>query len=258
LFGSILGFWIVGVDTAGAVTFGSNLILNPGAELDAGATTRTATVTPTNWTVTSGSLTAAQYGGGGATTLFPTATSPGPSVRGANFFAGGAGTTTSTSTATATQLITLSPDFSVIDAGNATFDLAGFFGGYREQGDRASLRATFQNVSSTSLGDFTIGPVTPAERVAAFGSSSSNLNQPTGLLSRTTAGVVPTGTRSILLTLSMLRDVVSYNDGYADNLSLVLNNNTPVTNVPEPSSIPGILVGGALFVGVVRKRKQKL
>jgi hypothetical protein len=126
-FGSILGFGIVGVDAAKAVTFGSNLILNPGAELNIGASNRSTTVTPTNWTTTSGNLTAAQYGGGGATTPFPTATSPGPVTRGLNFFAGGAGTNTSTSTSTATQLITLSPDFSVIDAGNATFDLSGFF-----------------------------------------------------------------------------------------------------------------------------------
>jgi hypothetical protein len=132
----------------------------------------------------------------------------------------------------------------------------GFFGGYRIQGDAASLTATFRNGSSTSLGNFTIGPVTPAERIAEFGNIT--LNQATGLLSRTTSGAVPVGTRSILLTLGMLRAVVSYNDGYADNLSLVLNNNTPVTSVPEPSSIPGILVGGALVVSVVRKRKQKL
>jgi hypothetical protein len=258
LLGSILGFGIAGMDAAGAVTFGSNLILNPGAELDIGATNRSATVTPANWTTTSGSLTAAQYGGGGAGTPFPTATSSGSITRGANFFAGGTGTNTSTNTATATQQIALSPNFSVIDAGNATFDLSGFFGGYRSQGDRASLTATFQNASSASLGDVTIGLVTPAERAAAFATSAPNSDLATGMLSRTTSGTVPTGTRSILLTLNMFRDVVTYNDGYADNLSLVLNNNTPVTSVPEPSSIPGMSIGIALVIWIVRKQKQKL
>jgi hypothetical protein len=249
LLGSILGVGIVGVDTAEAVTFGSNLIQNPGAELNIGAANRTANVTPSNWTTST--VTAVQYGAGG-TLPFPTATSPGPTVRGANFFAGGQGNLTST----ATQLITLSPDFSVIDAGDATFDLSGFFGGYREQGDRASLTATFQNSGSTSLGNFTVGPVTAAERIAAFGSPNPGSNQATGLLSRTASGVVPTGTRNILLTLSMLRSDPTYNDGYADNLSLVLNNNTPVTSVPEPSAVPGLLVGSALVVGVIKKRKK--
>jgi hypothetical protein len=34
--------------------------------------------------------------------------------------------------------------------------------------------------------------------------------------------------------------------------------NATATSVPEPSAVPGILIGGALVIGVLRKRKQKL
>jgi hypothetical protein len=140
------------------------------------------------------------------------------------------------------------PNFSAIDSGNATFNLSAFLGGFSSQEDNASLSAIFRNSGGTGLGTFSIGPVTAANR-----------GNTTGLLARSTTGTVPIGTRDILVTLSMTRFSGTANDGYADNLSLVLTDNTPAaTSVPEPSSIPGILVGGALVVGVVKKRKQKL
>jgi hypothetical protein len=238
LVGSILGLSIISANPAGAVTFGSNLIVNGDAESGTGSATGAVVPVP-NWT-TVGNFTVVTYANSSG---FPVATDPGPASRGNNFFAGG-----NSASSSASQTISLSPSFSAIDAGNVSFNLSGFLGGFSSQDDNASLSAVFRNAGGTGLGTFSIGPVLAADRSSA-----------TGLLARSTSGAVPIGTRDILVTLSMTRLAGTSNDGYADNLSLVLNNNTPAaTSVPEPSSIPGILVGGALVVGVIRKRKQKL
>src|SRR2546425_9955415 len=70
-----------------AVTLGTNVIVNPGAEANVGATTRTGVVHPSGWTFNH-NATAVKYGSAGGV---PSATRPGPSTRGNNFFAGGAG-----------------------------------------------------------------------------------------------------------------------------------------------------------------------
>jgi hypothetical protein len=184
-----------------------------------------------------GDFTAITYAIGGG---YPGATSPGPVNRGNNFFGGGSGFASSSGS----QTILLSSSFSEIDAGNVTFNLSGFLGGFENQADNAALSAVFRNAGGTGIGTFAIGPVSAADR--------TNI---TGLLSRSTSGSVPIGTRDILVTLSMERFLGPSNDGYADNLSLVLTNNTPTTSVPEPSAVPGILIGGALVFGAVKKRK---
>src|SRR3954464_6886478 len=68
-----------------SVTLGANLIKNPGAESNTGATTNTQVVTPSNWTANN-HPTAIKYG---ALSALPTSSSPGPSGRGTNLFAGG-------------------------------------------------------------------------------------------------------------------------------------------------------------------------
>jgi hypothetical protein len=45
----------------------------------------------------------------------------------------------------------------------------------------------------------------------------------TKFLEQSSNGPVPMGTRSVLVVLSMTRQEGSSNDGYADNLSLVLD-----------------------------------
>ncbi|WP_310426204.1 PEP-CTERM sorting domain-containing protein [Chamaesiphon sp. VAR_48_metabat_135_sub] len=80
-----------------------------------------------------------------------------------------------------------------------------------------------------------------------------------GLFEQTTSGSVPIGTRSIYTELLMVGPNTGYNDTYADNLSLILTDiNATATSVPEPSEIPGVLIGGALVVGAIKQRKQKL
>lgn len=235
LCGSILSLSIVGVNSAQAVTFGSNLIVNGDAESDLGRNDGTAIGAVTGWTTT-GQFTVITYANPNG---YPTNADPGPASRGNNFFGGGFA-----SPSTASQLITLSPGFTEIDAGNVSFDLSGFLGGFGSQNDNATLSAIFRDAGGTGLGTFSIGPVLAADR--------GNL---TGLLERSTSGTVPIGTRNILVTVNMLLTGGSSNDGYADNLSLVLNNNA-ATAVPEPFTVIGTIVGGTAALRLRKKLRS--
>jgi hypothetical protein len=232
---SILGWSLIGANPAGAVTFGSNLIVNGDAETNLGSPVP-------GWTelgITSPTFTSVQYGTNG----FPTTTDPGPTNRGSNFFAGGA----NIGITTAVQFIDLAAGDGVIDAGNARFNESGFFGGKISEQNYSGLSTIFYGANGgelfrTSLGGYSTG-------------------LSTGLFEQSTSGTVPIGTRRISLQLTLLpaNGLAPYNNGYADNLSLVFTDiNASAPSVPEPSTIPGVLIGGALVVGAIKKRKQKL
>ncbi|MGE5277812.1 MAG: S-layer homology domain-containing protein [Acidobacteriota bacterium] len=180
-----------------AAAQGANLIVNGGAEAGTGSTL-------TGWTVVTGTTESISYATGGG---FPTAASPGPPVRGANFFAGGCCAVTSQ----IRQSVDVSSAAAQIDADAVSFQLSGYLGGFSGQDNNAQVTITFLDGSSGTLGSpVTIGPVLAADR-----------NSVTGLLPRTAAGGVPAGTRSVRVDLIQTGDGF-YNDGYADNLSLVL------------------------------------
>ena len=92
------------------------------------------------------------------------------------------------------------------------YRVSGYFGGYADQSDYAALSISFISATGGTLGSRRIGGVTPQAR-----------SDQTGLLLRAATGYVPPGTRSINVVLTMVRLDGSYNDGYADNLSLVLS-----------------------------------
>jgi len=175
---------------------------------------------PSGWT-TSGNFTVVPYGIGGG---FPDLTSPGPTNRGTNFFAGGP----SNPFSSAFQLIDVSEGATDIDVGRVDFDLSGYLGGFAGQRDHATFTATFQDAGAATLGSAVIGPV-----------SASDRGNVTSLLSRSTQGTIPVGTRQIEVLLEMTRIDGSYNDGYADNLSLEM------TVIPLPASI--VLLGTGIF-----------
>ncbi len=206
-------------DVQGSV-FGPNLIVNGNGEAGGpGSASGNDLIRPIpGWTPT-GNFTVVQYGNSSG---FPTTTDPGPSDRGSNFFAGGP----SNSSSSASQVIDVSAGATSIDAGGVTFNLSAYLGGWESQGDNAVLTATFQDSQGHSLGTATLGPVTAADRHSA-----------TGLLPRSTQGAVPTGTRTINLVLQMTRQAGSYNDGYADDLSLVFqaNPNAPTVTMTAPA-----------------------
>jgi len=217
----------------GGGTTGTNLVRNWGAE-EGGPASSDCTGLPSipGWTTT-GQASVCPYGSSGA----PTATSPGPPDRGNNFFSGG-----TVASSFITQVIDLSGSASQIDAGSTPYTLSGWLGGYQSQGDNIFLKATFKNASGTSLGTAQIGPVTAAER--------SNV---TGLLSRSTSGTVPAGTRNVELRLEFTRTEGTYNDGYADSLSFSLSGGggtTPACSytVPATSTVSGAGGTGAVQV----------
>jgi hypothetical protein len=181
---------------------GANLIVNGDAEAAVGSTDGTAVCTP-GWTAT-GEATTIQYNATG----YLASTDPGPPSRGNNFFAGGDNDALSS----LTQTVDVSADATAIDAAQVTYVLSGYLGGYDIQEDAAALQITFQSATAAALGTASIGPVTAEDR-----------NNVTGLYLRTTTGSVPAGTRSIQVTLTMTRVTGDNNDGYADNLSLVLS-----------------------------------
>ncbi|WP_310483465.1 PEP-CTERM sorting domain-containing protein [Chamaesiphon sp. VAR_48_metabat_403] len=245
----MLGWGVIGVNPAQAITFGTNIIVNPGAEAGAGSATGDVVSVP-GWTTT-GNFTVVPYGAAG----FPERNSDaivagiGLSSLGNNFFAGGPNNNVSS----ASQTIDLSSIAEVIDSPSGVgFVLSATFGHFPEK-DYPSLEIDYFDANGQPIffGLLTgkIGPTIDQRGNIGVGSNKFSLF----------SGFRP-GTRSAIVTLRMTRDTVgsSYNNAYADNLSLVLTDRTPATAVPEPSAVPGILVGGALVVGVMKKRRQKL
>lgn len=199
---------------AGPITLGANIISNGDAESGLGSTTG-AVVSVPDWITNKGSFTAVTYG---AASGFPTSTDPGPATRGSNFFAGGPDAQLSI----ATQLVNVSSLASVIDAGLGTYVLSGYFGGFSSQRDNAVLYATFFNSADANVGSASIGNVSNTDR-----------GNVTGLLAPLqVTGAIPVDTKTILFQLNFFREDGSYNDGYADNLSLIING---VVKPPPPS-----------------------
>jgi hypothetical protein len=205
--------------------FGSNLIRNGDAEQGDGSGSGYDVVAIPDWTRLGGNLTAVSYGAPG----FPDSQSPGPGGRGANFFAGGPDSALSL----AFQIINVVPYALEIDEGTVSFDMSGYFGGWEDHPDDATLTALFLDSNADVIGEAVIGPVSASDR--------GNI---TGLLFQDAQGVVPQGTRRIKVLLTMIRANGAYNDGYSDNLSLVL--------VPLPSTF---VLFGAGMIGLLRYRR---
>ena len=221
---------------AWAVPFSTNLIVNGDAESGAASAGGFDVISPIPGWAPIGNFTVVAYGAPGG---FPLLSDPGPASRGSNFFAGGP----SNALSSASQSIDVSSSQSAIDAGAVSFSLEGFLGGFDGQGDNAVLTATFLDGTSFSLGTAFIGPVSNVDRGSL-----------TGLLFRSMNGTLPIGTRNIDLDLTMTRLAGSYNDGYADNLSLILSG--PSTNpVPEPGTV--LLLGSGL-AGLAAWRRRKI
>jgi hypothetical protein len=187
-----------------------NLIVNGDAESAPGSSGGNVVVAAIPGWTPSGNANVVTYGAHGG---YPTTSDPGPVERGSNFFSGGPDDPLSVFT----QHIDLSHYSAFITRGNVSLTLSAYLGGYAEQDDNAVLKVAFLNGSadagagSLPLGVVTLGPVLAADR-----------NEQTGLFARATTGMVPAGTTSIDLQLTMTRTKGSANDGYADNLLLTL------------------------------------
>lgn len=206
---------------AHAATLGQNLIVNGNAE--AGVS---------GWQAFAGTdlFQSVAYG---SNWVLPS--QPGPVDRGSFLFAG-----QSSPASAGFQLFDVSNLSSLIATGSASFKLDGYLGGWTSQGDNALVYVSFLDGSNTEIGSATLGPVTPADR-----------GNQTGLLYRQTQGFLPVGTTTINLSLSMERLNSSDNDGYADNLSFVIN----TAPVPEPETYALMALGLGLLA-VVRRRQR--
>ena len=198
---------------AGDATFGKNLIKNPGAEAGEGSASGYDVLAAPKW-ATASNFTVVVYGAPG----FPMETDPGPAKRGLNFFAGGPDDGSSS----AQQTINVSALAADIDAGTVKFALSAWLGGFGTQDDQATLDAVF-----------TDGPGTVLKSIILVGPTAFDRGNVTSLLKRSARGSVPVGTRKVRILLTMVRSAGTYNDAYADALSLVLNPAADSTQVDE-------------------------
>jgi streptogramin lyase len=207
--------------------FQSNLIVNGDAEAGAASADGNAVPVP-GWDLHGTNFAVVAYDTSSGGIVFPPS-SGGPPDHGAKLFTGGihdgnigssACGTNSADVSCATQTVYVSSGAATIDTGGATFDLSGWLGGFGAQADNAVLTAKFMSGGATPslLGTAQIGPVTAADR-----DDGNPDTLDTKLLSRSTSGTIPVGTRRIDLRLDMTWAATGYNDGYADSLSLVLH-----------------------------------
>lgn len=201
------------------VIYGQNLVVNGDAE--AGMT---------GWSGYAG-YSAVQSVNYGSNWVLPT--QPGPADRGASMFAGLG------EYAVGYQ----SFDFSTPMTQNVSYSLSGWLGGWASQGDNALFYVQFLDEYNNEIASSAIGPVTPDDR-----------NNQTGLYYRESDGFVPAGTTHLSFWLSMERLVSSDNDGYADNLSFILQ--APVSEVPEPGMASMFLFGIGML-GWARRRQAR-
>ncbi len=203
-----LGIGVAGALPAGAATT-KNLITNGGAELGTGSGNG-GVVTVPDWTETTGaSFTVVKYGatGGG----FLTATSPGPTNRGLNFFAGGPNDPNDS--IVATQTVNLSSYAGAIKGGQVTAKLSGWLGGSGTQTDQALVEVDFKNKKGFLVGtSMQIGAVTESQRGGV-----------TELVKQTAAATVPKNARSAYVQLIFERlSGTTYNHAFMDDIGLVL------------------------------------
>ena len=187
--------------------FDRNLLVNGDAEAGAGSLTGDEVIGVPGW-VTIRNFTVARWGAVSVTGPLPSSTDPGPPNRGQNLFSGGPGPDNEISSAS--QIIDVSQFADFIDSGPVAFTLSGFLGGWQGANDSAVMSAVFADRRDDDLMTSSIGPVLAADRSGR-----------SGLLERSAGGTVPVGTRKIMIVLQM--SGYGYNDGYADNLSLILS-----------------------------------
>ncbi|MGW6565381.1 phosphoesterase [Streptomyces sp. NPDC054975] len=185
-----------------------NLVVNGDAESGPGGSAAPVTEV-TGWVVAEGAPALISYALGNG---YPGAGDPGPASRGSRFFSGGNSPRTAL-----VQDIALPRNGSTgwlhIDAGQVSYTLAGWLGGYAAQEDGARLSVEFRDAQGTPVALSVLGPVTAAERLSR-----------TALLERSATARVPRTARSarVLLVFTRTGSGTS-NDGYADAISLTLH-----------------------------------
>lgn len=126
------------------------------------------------------------------------------------------------------QRVDVSAAAASIDAGAIAFDLSAWLGGWQDRPEHATLTATFLAADGRAAG----APVVLA------GPGAQARGNVTALVARSASGLVPAGTRSILLTVDFLSGMTSFQNAYADNISLNLNGAGAAALAPAPLAAP--------------------
>jgi hypothetical protein len=191
-------------EPAAPVRASENLIANPGAEIAVGPD-------PDQfipyWDIESAPSTLV-YGGEPGN---PSLADPGPADRGLSFFAGGI----DNSSSAILQAIEVDPAWQeAINAGRVKFRFAAFLGGNLQQADSASGRLIFRNSSSDGgvISEISLPAVTPLDRAGQTGLFPVEVNDH-----------VPADTTMMIVEVRFTGGQGNFNDGYADNLELVLS-----------------------------------
>ena len=179
----------------------TNLVLLGDAETALPGASSYKVTPPPGWAVT-GNLTVLRYGTLGG---FPS-TNDAP-AGGRNFFAGGPDSPLSVGT----QVLLVADLAPAIDASQLACTVSGLFTSTGAKRDQATLEAVFKDAEGRSLGQVTTSPVLPSDR-----------KYQTLMVPRSAGAPIPPQTRAIEVHLVMKRVAGSYNDGYADNLSVVI------------------------------------
>lgn len=206
-YGAVLGVLLASACALPAQSvFGTNLIVNPGAEAGPGDNGTTPIQPIPGWARTGYAdviTYASDYEAG--INLYDII----PQDHGLNMFYGG----NRHQPSSLTQTVDLTPGATAINLGTVVYTVAGYLGGYGDWDDNSVLTVVFLGASSQALKTVTLGPVLAVDRGDA-----------NGMYLRRQIGIVPAGTTQATITLLFTpNSTSSENNGLADNLSLVLN-----------------------------------
>ena len=209
---------------AGAALPAGNIVVNGDAEGGPGATNVSDVFAPPGWNALP-NFTAVAYG----TDEFPGTNISSAIGGGSNFFAGGPDNGFGGSTA-ATQTIDLSGSAADLDGSDVNAVLSADVGGFAGQTDASTISAVFTNQDGSRVtGALGLAPATPEDRDGV-----------TGFVRRSECIGLSPGTRSAIVQAFMQRDEGSYNDGYADNVSITLTRAPCPTLLPPTPPQPGV------------------
>ena len=211
------------VFTAAPPAHADPVVLQPGELVVNGGAEQAASV---GWT---GALGRATHGASGypASVIVNSAGATGATFPGGNdLFEGGSSAGT-----VATQTINLAPSAAAIDNGHVDASLSAYVGGFSNQRDNATVIYDFEDAAGTSLAAVTFGPVLVTDR----GSVS-------GFVPFSSTQLLPTGTRRVVITIKTQRFTAPANDGYVDNVSLILDAPSPVASSDDKTTDQGVPV----------------
>jgi hypothetical protein len=183
----------------------ANLLVNGDAETHLCTDDWTAQTPTPGWTVVRGAASVACWSGFSYMSevpVVPTGGSPGKAL----FASPGIDTSIE-------QIVDVSAAAEAIDKGQVAFSLSGWLGGWRDRPEHAVLTAIFLHDERRAAG----------APVVVDGAGPEARHQKTALLKRAAQGTVPPGTRRIAVSVDFPSGMSSFQNAFADNLSLTLS-----------------------------------